>query len=78
MKGAAWFFGGFALGVFVIANLKQANESNCCARVAIGARDTIAGAAGPAKGIVAGALDALGLTKHLPSILDGLGVPLDA
>lgn len=78
MSNALWFAGGLALGVFLVANIRKATDTTCCQRVAFGARDKIAGFAGPAEGLVSGALDVFGLTKHLPGILDTVGVPLDA
>lgn len=69
--------GGFLIGVALMSRLKQAPESSCCRRVAFGARDTIAGKAGPLSGAVAGILDGLGITEHLPSLLDVFGVPYD-
>ena len=78
MNRALWFAGGLALGVFLVANIKRANESSCCQRVAFAGRDVIADFAGPASPLVAGVLDAFGLTKHIPGILDTLGVPTDA
>jgi hypothetical protein len=77
VNGALWFALGAVTATILVTRIMPANESNCCARVAYGARDTIAGKAGPLSGFVADALDALGLTKHLPSVLDELGVPLD-
>ncbi len=68
----------FAAGLSVGAWLLRAKESSCCQRVAIGARDKLAGYAGPASSLVKGLSDATGLTGLLPGILDGLGVPKDA
>lgn len=78
MSGGAWFALGVLAGVVVITRVHPANESTCCQRVAYGARDKIAGYAGPLDGVVSGILDATGLTSHIPGILDALGVPLDA
>ena len=74
MKGAMWFLLGLAVG----SHLLRAKESSCCERVNLGARDKLAGFAGPAKPLVAGALDALGLTNLLSGLLDAAGVPKDA
>lgn len=74
MKYALAFFAGLAIG----AHLLRGKESSCCERVAIGARDKIAGYAGSASGAVATGLDALGITKLLPGLLDAAGVPKDA
>lgn len=78
MNAALWFIGGALLGVAVMSRIKPANESSCCKRVAIGGRDKIAGYAGPLSPLVGGALDALGLTDHIPGILDQAGVPYDS
>ena len=75
---AAYFIGGFAVGAVLVLIMKPASESTCCQRVAFGARDKISSFAGGASGTVSGALDATGITKHLPSLLDAFGVPLDA
>lgn len=77
MNGAIWFGVGLVVGVVVITRIKPANTSSCCTRVAYGARDTIAGYAGPLDSVAAGALDFLGVTNHLPGLLDQLGVPYD-
>lgn len=77
MSGGAWFAVGVVAGVVVFSRIKTANESTCCQRVAYGARDKISGLAGPFDGLVSGVLDGLGLTKHLPGLLDTLGVPVD-
>lgn len=74
MKYALAFFAGLAVG----AHLLRAKESSCCERVALGARDKIAGYLGPAAPLGAGLLDATGLTDLLPGLLDKLGVPKDA
>jgi hypothetical protein len=70
--------GAFVVGVIVGARFLRAAESSCCERVALGARDKIAGYAGPASGLVSGALDATGTTQLLPGLLDLFGVPKDA
>lgn len=75
--GALAFVGGLLVGVALVTRIKQANESTCCQRVAFGARDTIADKAGAAGGLVSGLLDGLGLTKHLPGLLDTFGIPVD-
>jgi hypothetical protein len=73
--------GSFVLGglvaTFVVANLIPANESSCCQRVAFGARDKIAGLTGPFEDAASALLDATGITKTLPGLLDKLGVPKD-
>lgn len=70
--------GYFALGAIVATvawlRLKPANTATCCATLAKAERDKIAGYAGPLSGVVSGALDGIGLTDHLPSLLDSLGV----
>lgn len=76
MKSAGLILLGVIAGVAVSAALRPI-ETSCCQRVAVGARDTIAGYAGPFGGLVAGALDATGLTSVLPGLLDKLGVPVD-
>jgi hypothetical protein len=68
----------FGVGVVVGSHLLRAKESACCERVALGARDKLAGYAGGAAPVVSGLLDGLGLTKLLPGALDRLGVPKDA
>jgi hypothetical protein len=78
MSGVGWFALGAVAATIIMTRVRPANESNCCQRVAFGARDKIAGFAGPLDGAVSGALDTLGITKHIPSILDDFGVPLDA
>jgi hypothetical protein len=78
MKGALLFGGGFLVGLALMSRIKPANESNCCKRVAFGARAVIADGVGPLGGFVTGAFDALGLTQHIPRLLDEFGVPLDA
>lgn len=65
---------GIAIGTWAF----RADDSSCCQRVAYGARDKLAGYAGPFSGLVSGALDATGLTKLLPGLLDDLGIPKDA
>lgn len=74
MKYILCFFGGLAVGAWAL----RAQESSCCSRVAFGARDKLAGYAGPFGSVVAGALDATGLTSLLPGALDAFGVPKDA
>lgn len=78
MKAIGWFALGAIAATAIVARLTPANESQCCQRVAYGARDKLAGYAGPLSGLVSGALDGLGLTKHFPSLLERAGVPLDA
>jgi hypothetical protein len=68
------FIGGVAVGAWAL----RAKESSCCERVSYGARDKIAGYAGPFSGLVKEFLDASGLTKLLPGTLDAVGVPKDA
>jgi hypothetical protein len=75
---AGWFALGLVVGVAVMTRVKAANTASCCQRVAYGARDKIAGYAGPLDGLVSGLLDGLGITDHIPGILDQLGVPADA
>jgi hypothetical protein len=74
VKYALTFFAGLSLGAWLL----RAKDSSCCERLSYGARDKIAGYAGPAAPLVAGALDATGLTKLLPRALDLFGVPKDA
>lgn len=78
MKFAGGVFVGVLAGIAIAMVIAPANESSCCQRVAFGARDKIAGLAGPFEGLVAGALDVTGLTKVFPGLLDKLGVPADA
>lgn len=78
MNGALWFALGAVTATILVTRIKTANTSNCCTRVAYAARDKIADQAGPLSGVVGDALDALGLTSHLPGLLDTAGVPLDA
>jgi hypothetical protein len=68
----------FAAGLAIGAHFLRAKDSACCERVAIGARDKLSGLLGPFSGIASGFLDGTGLTKLLPGLLDGLGVPKDA
>lgn len=74
MKYALTFAAGLAIG----AHFLRAQESSCCQRVALGARDKLAGFLGPFSGLASGFLDGTGLTKLLPGLLDSLGVPKDA
>ncbi len=78
MSSTGWFLLGVAAGFVVITRLVPADPSSCCQRVAFGARDKIAGYAGPFSGLVSGALDGLGLTPLIPGLLDTFGVPKDA
>lgn len=71
MKVALAFVGGLAIGAWFL----RAKESSCCERLAYGARDKIAGYAGPFAGLVSGGLDLFGLTPLLPGLLDTAGVP---
>lgn len=68
---------GVVVGLFVSAYVLRSNETSCCQRVAFGARDKLAGLAGSLEGVVAGVLDATGITQTLPGLLDRLGVPKD-
>jgi len=68
---------GAILGAVVILHLKPANTSTCCQRVGFGARNFIAEKTGPLEGVVKDFVDSIGLTPHIPSILDEFGVPLD-
>lgn len=77
MRDLLVFGGGLLLGVMVMSRLKPANESNCCKRVEFGIKAEITDAVGPLGGAINGAFDALGLSKHLPRLLDDFGVPLD-
>lgn len=77
MSNTGWFAVGLLVGVVVITRIHPATDTSCCQRVAYGARDKIAGYAGPFSGLVSGALDGLGLTQHIPGLLDTLGVPVD-
>lgn len=74
MKYALAFFAGLSIGAWTL----RAKDSSCCERLSYGARDKIAGYTGPFSGLVSGGLDALGLTKLLPGLLDATGVPKDA
>ena len=67
---------GVAVGVSIGTRLVPANTGNCCARVAAGARDQIAEATGPFAPLTAFALNLLGITPHLPRLLDDAGVPI--
>lgn len=78
MNGALWFVAGALVATALVTRIKSANTSTCCQRVALGARGKIGGYAGPLAPLAEGALDGLGLTDHLPGLLDTLGVPLDA
>ena len=78
MSGALWFALGAVTATVVVTRIKKADSSTCCLRVAYGARDKLAGYTGPFSDFTSGLLDNLGLTKHLPGILDSLGVPLNA
>lgn len=73
MKGLLWFGLGALVATVVITRITPANESSCCKRVAQGARDKIDDALG-GTGVVGGILDGLGLTEHLPSVIDTFGV----
>ena len=74
MNGAAWFALGALVGVAVFSRIKPANTTSCCTRVANAARDEIAGKAGPLAPVVSGALDVIGVTPHLPGLIDQLEV----
>lgn len=78
MSGGGWFVVGALAATAVVTRIMPANTNSCCARVAYGVRDKIADYAGPFDFLVKGTFDVLGLTKHLPGLLDTLGVPLDA
>lgn len=77
MSSTLYFLAGLGIGAVAILWMKPAPESSCCKRVAFGARDRISGYAGPLEDVVSGLFDATGLTPHLPSVLDALGVPHD-
>jgi hypothetical protein len=74
MKYGLAFFAGLAVGAWFL----RAKESSCCQRVAIGARDKLAGYTGALAPLTSTVLDYSGLTNVLPGLLDGLGVPKDA
>lgn len=78
MKEVLLVGGGFLFGIALMSRLKPAPDSSCCRRVALGARGVIAEKAGPFGSVVSGLLDGLGITDHLPSLLDVFGVPHDA
>jgi hypothetical protein len=78
MKETGYVVLGLVVGVAVGSLMFRAQESSCCQRVALGARDKIAGYTGPFSGAVGGILDATGLTNLLPGLLDAAGVPKDA
>jgi hypothetical protein len=78
VSGLGWFALGALAATVVVSRLVPASETNCCQRVAFGARDKIGSLAGPFDTVVTSGLDMLGITKHLPKILDDFGVPLDA
>lgn len=66
----------FGVGVFAGFMLVKATaptESACCAIVAKGARDEIAGLFGDASGAVGGFLDGSGITNALPGWLTAAG-----
>lgn len=69
---AVWFFGGVALGgvLVLMATQPGASEGACCRRVASAARDQIA----DGLGIPGGVLDFLGITGHLPGLIDKAGL----
>lgn len=71
MKYALVFLGGVSVGAWFL----RAKDSSCCERLSYGARDKLAGYAGPLAGLVAGGLDLFGVTPLLPRLLDKLGVP---
>lgn len=73
----AFFALGVGAGVAITARLKPANTSNCCARVAVAARAEIGDRSGLGS-IAENILDKLGLTAHLPSLLDAYGVPIES
>ena len=77
LKSVGWFAAGAVVATAAVTRLIPANTSTCCQRVAYGARTVIAERTGPFASVTAWTLDALGLTKHIPSLLDRLGVPLD-
>lgn len=74
MSGSLWFVVGVVAGAAVGARIAQANTSSCCRRVEAGARERILeqGAVG---GLALGVIDALGLSPHIPGLLDAVGVP---
>lgn len=78
MSNWLWFGGGLVLGVAVVARLKPANESNCCKRVENGIKAEIVDTVGPLGSAINGVFEGLGLSTHLPRLLDDFGVPLDA
>lgn len=65
----------FGVGLVVGARLLRAKDSSCCERVAIGARDKIAGMTGPLSPLTSKVLDATGLHALVPGLLDVFGVP---
>ena len=71
-----WLAVGVGVGAVLVLQLRPANTDVCCQRVAIAARDQIAAATGTGR-IGATLLDFLGVTKHLPAIIDGAGVPIE-
>ncbi len=62
---------GAALGLLITLQLRPANTSSCCARVAAGARDRAVDELGGWAGAVG---DAFGVWPHVPTLLDQLGV----
>lgn len=73
MRAALWFLAGATVATVVVTRLVPASETSCCHRVAIAARDRIASKTGPLASLTSGLLDGLGLTNHLPSLLDTFG-----
>lgn len=70
-----WFAVGISAGAWLVLQLKPANNTTCCARVAIAARDQLATATHTGR-VGATLLDLLGITNYLPAIIDAAGVPI--
>lgn len=71
---ALCFAGGVAVGVAIMARLKPASEASCCRRVAAAARAQVNDATAGVGGSI---LDLLGLSDHLPALIDAAGVPYE-
>lgn len=70
-REVAFLAGGAALGFLLTLQVRPANTSSCCARVAAGAREQAVDALGGWAGTVG---DLFGLWGHVPAALDTLGV----
>lgn len=74
MRALAAFAGGLLVGAVLVARLKPAPESSCCARVAAGVRAEVGELCGPLGEFCQQAGDSTGLFKIAPGLLDFFGI----